>query len=465
MHRTEIISSTEHVDSTIMIQGWVDSRRDHGKVAFFDVRDRSAKIQVVFVKSTFSEDDWSLINDIRPEWVVMIEGEVHARPEKLINPEMATGSIEIEAKKVRVLSRAETPAIPLDGNKLEINEELRMKYRYLDLRRESMLRNLQNRHQTILFIRNWLSDKGFIEVETPILSKSTPEGARDFLVPSRKQPGAFYALPQSPQQYKQLLMMGGVEKYFQFARCFRDEDTRGDRQPEFTQLDLEMSFVDREDILELNEALLIELVKTHFPEKKITQVPFPRMSYADAIKKHGTDRPDLRENPNDPNELAFCWVIDFPFFEKTDSGNWTFTHNPFSAPMPEHLENLKNKENIEEIIAAQYDVALNGFEIGGGSIRAHEPKLLRTVFEIMGYSNNEIDDSVGHMIEALSFGAPPHGGIAWGVDRLVAILSAEPNIREVIAFPKTGDANDPLMDAPNAVSFEQLHELGISIKK
>lgn len=465
MHRTDIISSTEHVDSTILIQGWVDSRRDHGKVAFFDVRDRSAKVQVVLVKSAFSEEEWGMISEIRPEWVVAIEGEVHARPEKLVNPDMPTGTVEIEAQKVTVLSQAQTPAIPLDGDKLEINEELRMKYRYLDLRRESMLKNLQNRHNTLLFVRNWLSERGFLEVETPILSKSTPEGARDFLVPSRKQPGSFYALPQSPQQYKQLLMMGGVEKYFQFARCFRDEDTRGDRQPEFTQLDLEMSFVEREDVLRLNEELLIELVKTHFPEKTITQVPFPRMSYAEAMEKYGTDRPDLRENPEDPNELAFCWVIDFPFFEKTDSGAWTFTHNPFSAPMPDYLDSLMKKEGIESIIAAQYDVALNGFEIGGGSIRSHEPETLRTVFEIMGYSDEEISNSVGHMIEALSFGAPPHGGIAWGLDRLVAILSEEPNIREVIAFPKTGDANDPLMDAPSEVSFEQVHELGISIKK
>jgi aspartyl-tRNA synthetase len=465
MKRTAIASSTNLINETILVKGWVDKRRDHGKVAFFDVRDVSGKIQVVLVKSTFSESEWEKIESIRPEWIVEIQGEIHQRPEKLRNPEILTGAVEMEASHVTILSPATTPAIPLDIDKLEVNEELRMKYRYLDLRRDSMLQNIRSRHNVTLYIRNWLSKKGFMEVETPILSKSTPEGARDFLVPSRKQQSTFYALPQSPQQYKQLLMVGGLEKYFQIARCFRDEDTRGDRQPEFTQLDIEMSFVEREDVMSLNEELLIQLVEENFPEKKILFKPFPRLTYEEAIDKYGTDRPDLRENPNDPNELAFCWVIDFPFFETNEHGGWTFTHNPFSAAKSADLNKLITKEDIGSIISEQYDIALNGYEIGGGSIRAHRPELLRSVFEIMGYSEEEIQQSVGHMLEALTYGAPPHGGIAWGLDRLLAILCAEPNIREVIAFPKTGDARDPMMESPSEVTIEHLNELGIQVKK
>jgi aspartyl-tRNA synthetase len=340
-----------------------------------------------------------------------------------------------------------------------------MKYRYLDLRRPRMQKNLDLRHKIIKFIRDFLSSQKFIEIETPILTKSTPEGARDYVVPSRLYPGKFFALPQSPQQYKQLLMVAGIERYFQIARCFRDEDTRGDRQPEFTQLDLEMSFVEREDVMELNEKLLIEIVKTCTPWKKIQQIPFPRLTYREVMEKYGTDRPDLREDKNDPDLLAFCWVIDFPFFEKTDDGKWTFTHNPFSAPKPEFMEMLLKKENIGDILTSQYDVVLNGFEIGGGSIRNHTPQALWKVFEIMGFDDERIKKNFGHMIEALSFGAPPHGGIAWGLDRVVALLSGEPNIREVIAFPKTGDARDLMMDAPSVLEKEQLDELMIQIKE
>jgi len=283
-------------------------------------------------------------------------------------------------------------------------------------------------------------------------------------VPSRIYPGKFYALPQSPQQYKQLLMVAGLEKYFQIARCFRDEDTRGDRQPEFTQLDLEMSFVEREDVIALNEALLIELVEKLYPEKKIQEKPFPRLTYEEAMEKYGSDRPDLRTDKNDPNLLAFCWIIDFPFFEKTDDGGWTFTHNPFSAPKPEFMADLLAKENIGGILTTQYDVALNGMEIGGGSIRNHRPEALKAVFKIMGFEDERIESNFGHMLEALSFGAPPHGGIAWGLDRLVSLLQNEPNIREVIAFPKTGDGRDPMMDSPSSVEQSQLGELSLEIK-
>jgi aspartyl-tRNA synthetase len=260
-------------------------------------------------------------------------------------------------------------------------------------------------------------------------------------------------------------MVAGFERYFQLARCFRDEDTRGDRQPEFTQLDLEMSFVKREDVMELNEKLLIELVEKLYPEKKIQEKPFPRISYKEAKEKYGTDRPDLRKDKNDPNLLAFCWVIDFPFFEKTDEGKWTFTHNPFSAPQPEFMEDLLNQRNVGDIITTQYDIALNGWEIGGGSIRNHQPEALEAVFFIMGFAKERIYKNFGHMLEAFSYGTPPHGGIAWGLDRLMMILENEPNIREVITFPKTGDGRDLMMDAPSEIEEKQLKELHIKNSK
>jgi len=337
---------------------------------------------------------------------------------------------------MEVLNKSETPPFPLDTDGYEIGEESRMKHRYLDLRRQRMTKNLIIRHKMATFIRNWLSDNDFVEVETPILTKSTPEGARDYVVPSRLYPGSFFALPQSPQQYKQLLMVAGLEKYFQIARCFRDEDTRGDRQPEFTQLDLEMSFVKREDVMEINEKLLIDLVKTIYPEKEIQEIPFPRLSYKEAMEKYNSDRPDLRKDKDNPNLLAFCWVVDFPFFEKTDEG-WTFTH----------------------------DVVLNGWEIGGGSIRNHKPEALEAVFEIMGFEKERIKENFGHMLEALGYGAPPHGGIAWGFDRLIALLRNEPNIREVISFPKTGDARDLMMSSPSELEKKQLKELHLKIEK
>jgi len=306
-----------------------------------------------------------------------------------------------------------------------------------------MQKNLQMRHKIIKLIRDELDKQGFWEVETPNLTKGTPEGAREYIVPARLSPGKFFVLPQSPQQFKQLLMVGGIEKYFQIARCFRDEDTRGDRQAEFTQLDLEMSFVERDDVMAHSEALLIEIVEKLYPEKKISTKPFPRMTHKEVIDKYGTDRPDLRKNKDDPNELAFLWVIDFPFFEKTDKkehhgavGEWTFTHNPFSAPIPEHQDLLMKKEKIGEIITTQYDVVLNGFEIAGGSIRNHKPEALRKVLEIIGHKPERIERDFGHMLKSLSYGAPPHGGIAWGLERLIMVLQNEPSIREVMAFPK-----------------------------
>jgi len=460
MKELSILETKDLIGEKIDLYGWVANRRDHGKIIFIDLRDRTGVIQVVF---TPSQKDYEQAAKLRSEWVVRIHGLVRGRPENMVNPEIATGKIEIEPIELEILNEASTPPFPLDTDGYEVGDENRMQYRYIDLRRDRLARNMAMRHNVQQFIRTWLSNWQFIEVETPILTKSTPEGARDYVVPSRLYAGKFYALPQSPQQYKQLLMVAGIERYFQFARCFRDEDTRGDRQPEFTQLDLEMSFVEREDVMTLNERLLIDLIKEHYPEKKIQEVPFPRLTHKEVMDKYQTDRPDLRKDKDDSNLLAFCWVIDFPFFEKKDNDGWTFTHNPFSAPKPEFLEDLLNGKNIGEILTSQYDIVLNGTEIGGGSIRSHESRVLRKVFQLIGVQ--DINENFGHMLRALDSGAPPHGGIAWGFDRLMSLLHNEPNIREVIAFPKTGDARDLMMESPSPIDLKQLKELGLEIKK
>ncbi len=457
--RTLIKAAPGKVGEDVLLQGWVDTRRDHGKVSFIDLRDRTGIVQVVLTPDIAGADE------LRTESAVEIQGHVKARPEKLVNDKMPDrlGTIEIEARAVRVLGPAEVMPIAVTTDGYEIGEESRMKFRYLDLRRPRLQRNLRMRHAVIKGIRDFLSERDFIEVETPNLTNPTPEGARDYLVPSRLQPGSFYALPQSPQQFKQLLMVAGLERYFQIARCFRDEDTRGDRQAEFTQLDLEMSFVDQEDVMNLNEALLIHLVETLFPEKRIQETPFPRLTYAEAMDQYGSDRPDLRTDKSDPDLLAFCWIVDFPMFEKDDAGGWTFTHNPFSAAQPAYQQNLANGADVGQILAAQYDVVLNGYEIGGGSVRNHKPELLRAVLRIMGYEDERIDADFGHMLEALGYGAPPHGGIAWGLDRLVMLLLGEPNIREVMAFPKTGDGRDLMAGAPVPVPKERLDDLGLKL--
>lgn len=486
------------IGEEVKLAGWVDVRRDHGKLIFIDLRDSSGKVQMVVIPAKSGGDEaknapgeaYEAATRVRPEWVVSVTGLVNKRPEKLINANEPNGAIELQVTGIEVLNEAATPAIDISTDGREIGEEHRLKYRYLDLRRARLQKNLKLRHELVKFIRNYLSEKNFLEIETPILTKSTPEGARDYVVPSRLHSGKFYALPQSPQQYKQLLMASGVEKYFQIARCFRDEDTRGDRQPEFTQLDLEMAFVEREEVMKLNEELLINLVETLLPEKKIQTKPFPRLTYAEAMEKYGTDRPDLREDKNDKNLLAFCWIIDFPFFESIEESQniptghvashkvaslrtldgqlikkWTFTHNPFSRAMPEHEAWLMNKEKISEILTTQYDIVLNGFEIGGGSIRNHQPEALKKVFEIMGFASERIEANFGHMLAALGSGCPPHGGIAWGLDRLISILANEPNIREVITFPKTGEGQDLMMNAPSEIDAKQLRELKIKLEK
>jgi aspartyl-tRNA synthetase len=463
MERTYIKDLETKKGSEVIIKAWIDVRRDQGKLIFLDFRDMSGYVQgVVLPKSPAME----VASKVRSEWVVEVKGKVNPRPEKNVQKDKQNGSIELEILGITVLNEAQTPPINVTTDGKEIGEESRLTYRYLDLRRPRLQKNIRNRHNVNLFIRNWLTKEGFIEIETPVLTKSTVDtGSRNFLVPSRLENGKFYALPQSPQQYKQLFMVAGMEKYFQLARCFRDEDTRGDRQPEFTQLDLEMSFVSREDVMAVNEKHLIELVQTLYPHKKIQQIPFPRLSYKEAMEKYNSDKPDIRTDKNDPNLLAFCWVIDFPFFEKTDTGEWTFTHNPFSAPKPEHMDMLMNREKIGDILTSQYDITLNGFEIGGGSIRNHKPEALRKVLEVIGQTPEKIEAGFGHMLEAFSYGAPPHGGIAWGLDRLMAILENEPNIREVIAFAKTGEGRDLMMKSPSEVSPEQLVELGITVHK
>ncbi len=463
MTRIYIKDLGAHVGEEVTIKGWVDVRRDQGKMVFIDMRDMSGRVQCVVLPNYTEVIE--KVKEVRTEWVLELKGKVNKRPERNIKAGVLNGDIELEVTGLEVLNKSDTIPFDISGDTKEINEEVRLKYRYVDLRSDRMQKNIRNRHKVIKHIRDFLDKENFIEVETPMLTKSTPEGSRDYVVPARLYPGKFYALPQSPQQYKQLLMTSGVEKYFQIARCMRDEDTRGDRQPEFTQLDMEISFVAREDVMELNEKLLIDLVTKLYPEKKIQQVPFPRLTYAEAMEKYNSDKPDLREDKNDPNLLAFCWVIDFPFFEKTDTGAWTFTHNPFSRPKPEHMDWLMKKENIAEILTTQYDVALNGFEIGGGSIRNHNPEALEKVFEIMGHSMENIKANFGHMLSAFSLGTPPHGGIAWGLDRLVMLLQNEPNIREVIPFAKTGEGKDPMMDSPSEISDEQLLELNIKTLK
>ncbi len=459
MERIFIKDTPSKIGEGVKVCGWVNSRRDQGKIIFIDLRDSSGILQCVF-----SPDDKELLaaaDVLRPEWVVEMEGEIVKRPAGMVNPSITTGEVELKTTRLEVFNKAQTPPFALDSVGTEINEELRMQYRYLDLRRPRLQNNLKLRHQIIQFIRNWLSQKGFVEVETPILTKSTPEGARDYVVPSRQQPGKFYALPQSPQQYKQLLMVAGLERYFQIARCFRDEDTRGDRQPEFTQLDLEMSFVSQSDILDLTEQLYTDLVYKLFPEKRISQTPFPRLTYQEAIEKWQSDKPDLRKNKEDPNELAFVFVIDFPMFEKKGDGSLGAVHHPFTLPQTQDIGELK-KDPLN-VLAYQHDLVLNGYEIGGGSMRIHQPELLEAVFEILGHTKAEIQNKFGHMLEAFRYGVPPHGGIAPGIDRLIMVLQNEPNIREVIAFPKTGDGRDLMMGSPAEVSKEQLRELGIGI--
>ena len=565
----------------VMLAGWVHRRRDHGGVIFVDLRDRSGIVQVVFNPETPAEA-LQAAGDLRQEYVVQVRGQVRMRPEGLANPDMPTGEIEVWVSQVHVLNTARTPVFYINEED-DVDESLRLRYRYLDLRRPRMQRNLILRHRTVKFIRDFMSDHGFIEIETPMLIRSTPEGARDYVVPSRLHPGNFYALPQSPQQLKQLLMVSGFERYFQIARCFRDEDQRADRQPEFTQLDVEMSFVDREDVLHLTEALFTALVPA-VSDKKLWRTPFPRLTYAEAMGRYGSDKPDLRfELPlvdltdlaresgfsilkstaerggavrglkapgiagysrkqlqeltdlatkngakglvwiartadevrspmakfasagemqaimdrlglavgdlglivadqeetactalgalrqelgrrllsPDDNILAFAWVLDFPLLEwNEEEARWQAKHHPFTAPLDEDLPLLETDPG--RVRAKAYDIVANGYEVGGGSIRIHRRDVQERMFRIIGLSDEDARAQFGHLLEAFEFGAPPHGGIAPGIDRLVMLLAGEPNIREVMAFPKTQRAADLMLGSPGEISPRQWRELHIS---
>jgi len=573
----------KHVGEGVTLAGWVDRRRDHGGLIFIDLRDREGLVQVAFNPET-SKGSHKVANKMRSEYVVKVSGEVALRPPGTENPKLPTGNVEVIAREAEILNPAKTPPFYINED-VEVEESLRLKYRYLDLRRTRMKENIILRHQIVKFIRDFLDASGFIEIETPILIKSTPEGARDYLVPSRIHSGKFYALPQSPQQLKQLLMVAGIEKYYQIARCFRDEDTRADRQPEFTQLDLEMSFVEEEDILSLMEELFISLMATVKPEMRVAK-PFPRFSYTEVMDRYGTDKPDLRfgleikdlsdivaesdfaifssavagggkvkgicvpggvaytrkqldelnrlaqslgagglvtiasedvvkstaakfltpgetkemagrlgakredlllviagepEVVNEalgglrqeigqqlelaePNTLAFAYIRDFPLFRKgEEAGRWDSEHHPFTKPWDEDVPLLD--ASPEKVRGKHYDMVCNGCEIGGGSLRIHTAELQRKIFKLLGYGDEEIEERFGHMLEAFDYGAPPHGGIALGIDRIVMLLVGGETIREVIAFPKTQVATDLTFNAPSPVSEEQLTELHIRLRE
>jgi aspartyl-tRNA synthetase len=434
--------------------GWVDSIRVMKSKIFIVLRDRYCSVQCIVPNSV---KDFEKIKSLGLESSIKIKGIVKMRPENQFNSEMVSGKVEIDVKNIEIYNLA--PIMPLDLKNENNDEDTRLKYRFLDLRTKKMQENMRIRSEAMFSVLNYFRKNDFVYLETPILGKSTPEGARDFVVPSRKNQGLFYALPQSPQLFKQLSQVAGFDKYLQVARCFRDEDSRKDRQPEFTQIDLEMSFVEQEDVIKILEGMVVQVFKDVKGIK--LKLPFPKITYEEAIKKYGCDNPDLRKDSKDNNEFAFCWVVDFPAFEyNKEEKRYKAVHHPFTMPVLD-----KKGEFNEKSLSYAYDLVLNGSEIGGGSIRIHNEKTQKKVFDILKISPKEAEKKFGFLLKALSYGAPPHGGFAFGFDRLVQILCGEDNIREVIAFPKNKEGFDFMLDAPSELSKKQLGEVGLELKK
>lgn len=450
----------EHANQEVTLCGWVAARRDHGKLIFIDVRDRYGLTQVVFVPSV-SKEAHEVAQKLGPEFVVKLTGKVNVRPDRMVNKDLPTGEIELTATGLEILNPSLVPVFEVN-DQTEITEELRLTYRYLDIRRGKVLDALQVRHKLCMAIHNSLSEEGFLHVETPVLTKSTPEGARDFLVPSRMNVGKFFALPQSPQLFKQMLMVSGVDRYYQIVKCFRDEDLRADRQPEFTQLDMEMSFVNEEDIFSLTERMYQKILKE---VKGIdVQIPFPRMTHAEAKAKYNSDKPDIRQDKTNKNEFAFVWIVDFPMFKYNDEEKrWESEHHPFTSLKEEDAHLLDDKSQLAKIRARSYDLVLNGNEIGSGSIRIHKKDMQKKIFDIIGFSEEEAQKRFGFLLQAFEYGAPPHAGVAYGIDRLTAILMGYDSIRDVIAFPKTQKGSCLITDAPSEVDKKQLQELGVLV--
>ncbi|MFC1514441.1 aspartate--tRNA ligase [Candidatus Omnitrophota bacterium] len=443
----------DELDKEVTLCGWVGARRDHGKIIFIDIRDRYGLTQLVFIKSV-AKEAYAEAEKLKNEDVIRIEGKVGTRPKGMINPKLSTGEVEVAVTGLFLLNRSEDVPFLVE-DEVDASEEVRLAHRFLDLRRRPFTENLVIRHKATSAMREFLNAKGFLDIETPFLTKSTPEGARDFLVPSRLNPSCFYALPQSPQLFKQILMVSGMDRYYQIVRCFRDEDLRRDRQPEFTQVDLEMSFVEQSDIYELIEGLMARVFKDVLGLELAT--PFPRMIHAEALQKYKSDKPDRGGD----EKFRFLWVVDFPLFKYNDEEQrWDSEHHPFTAPREEDLSCLES--DPAKVRSRSYDLVLNGQEIGSGSIRIHDLTLQKKIFSLLNISEEDAEQKFGFLLKALKFGAPPHGGFALGLDRLIATMTGCQSIRDVIAFPKTQKGSCPLTEAPSPVSDRQLKELNIA---